>query len=312
MTVVEAGMSARRILVFGAQGQVGYELSRSLTALGEVVALDPQTGSYAFDFSQPDSLDAVVQAIEPDLIVNAAAYTAVDKAETEPDLVMRINADAPGRLAVMARELGIPFVHYSTDYVFDGNQQAPYSEADVPRPLSVYGRTKLAGEQAVQAADGDYLIFRTSWVYGARGHNFLRTILRLAREREELRIVADQIGAPNWCRDLARATTDALGVLTRQRAAGRTDAFAAARGIYHLSASGETSWHGFAEAILHQAWPAGAPCRLTAIRTEDYPTPARRPANSRLDTSRFRSVFGIALPDWRTALLQCLSENRPV
>jgi dTDP-4-dehydrorhamnose reductase len=284
-----------KILLTGATGQVGYELERSLQGLGEVIAVDRGR----MDLADLDQVRGVIAAVRPHLIVNPAAYTAVDKAESEPDLAMRINAEAPAVMAAEARKIGAALVHFSTDYVFDGSKQGAYLETDAPCPINVYGRSKLAGERAIQAAGIPHLILRTSWVYGMRGKNFLLTMLRLGAEREELRIVADQIGAPTWSRTIADTT--AL-LLANQRAAGE-GWWDEHGGIYHLVAQGQTSWHGFTEAILAQAGLAQR-CRAVPIPAADYPVPAPRPANSVMSTERLRAL--VDLPDWRTALALCM------
>jgi dTDP-4-dehydrorhamnose reductase len=289
-----------RLVLTGATGQVGGALARSLRPLGEVVALDRAR----LDLTQPDRIAATIAALAPNAIVNAAADTAVDKAEAEPDLAMTVNGTAVGALAEAARRADALLVHYSTDYVFDGRKTAPYDEDDPPNPLNSYGRSKLAGETAIRAAGCDHLILRTSWIYAARGRNFLRTVLRLAEERDELRIVADQVGAPTWAESVAQGTASILAQAMAERARG-----AFASGIYHLTASGAVSWHGFAEAILagatERALVRRRP-RLVAIATEDYPTAAPRPRNSRLSDARLRARFGLALPDWREDLARCL------
>jgi dTDP-4-dehydrorhamnose reductase len=288
-----------RILLTGANGQVGWELQRALAPLGEIVALDRSR----LDLAQAHALRETVRAIAPQVIVNAAAYTAVDRAESEPELARAINAIAPGILAEEAQRLDALLVHYSTDYVFDGTKSEPYVEADPTNPLSVYGRTKLEGERAIGASGCRHLTLRTSWVYGARGSNFLLTMLRLARERRSLRIVDDQIGAPTWCREIAQATA---ALLTRPDLAAP-----GADGLYHLTASGATSWFGFATAIFDSAEMARlgiTPPALEAIPTSGYPTPARRPANSRLDCSCLLSSAGVRLAAWDAALARCLAE----
>jgi len=288
-----------RILLTGANGQVGWELRRTLSSLGEVVALDSQ----AMNLADAVVVRQKVREIAPAIIVNPAAYTAVDKAETEVELARAVNAIAPGLLAEEAGTLDALLVHYSTDYVFNGSGTTPWREDDACDPLNVYGATKLAGERAIQASGCRHLIFRTSWVYGARGSNFLLTMRRLMRERPELKIVADQIGAPTWCRDLAEAT--AL-VLSQLRNADQT----APWGVYHMTNVGETSWHGFAEAIqaLDEFDETCAPAHLLPIPGSDYPTPARRPLNSRLNNDRLEQTFGLRLPDWRSALALCVNE----
>lgn len=284
-----------KILLTGAGGQLGRELKRSLAALGEVVACDRRS----LDLANADALRAAVRTLGPDLIVNAAAWTAVDKAESEEAAAHAINATAPGILAEEARRLGAILVHYSTDYVFDGGGNRPWAENDAPAPLSAYGRTKLAGEQAVIGVGGRHLILRTSWVFGLHGANFMKTMLRLAQGQDELRVIDDQIGAPTWTRHLADATALALA---------KPDF---PPGLYHLAAAGETSWHGYAEAIFAEAVRLGLLPRAPAVRriaSADFPLPAPRPANSRLDCSRFTRDFGLALPDWRTGLTDCLAD----
>ena len=285
-----------RILLTGANGQVGWELRRTLGALGEVVALDSRT----MDLSKAEAVRDTVRAIAPAIIVNPAAYTAVDKAESEPERAHAVNAVAPGVLAEEAARLGALLVHYSTDYVFDGTDTAPWREDDATGPLNVYGATKLAGEQAIAAAGCRHLIFSTSWVYGARGSNFLLTMRRLMRERTELKIVADQIGAPTWCRDLAEA---AAQVLAQVRGEDESR-----WGVYHMTNAGETSWHGFAEAIqaLDEFDETVPPVRLLPIPGSDYPTPARRPLNSRLNNGKLEQAFGLRLRNWREALALCM------
>lgn len=291
-------MSAPRILLTGANGQVGWELRRSLSTLGAVTALD----SGAMDLADPDAIRRVVAELKPRVIVNPAAYTAVDRAESEPDLARAVNAVAPGVLAQEAAKLGALLVHYSTDYVFAGGGDTPWREDDATGPLNVYGATKLAGEQAIQAHCPRHLIFRTSWVYGARGGNFLLTMRRLMRERPELKIVADQIGAPTWCRSLADATAQVLAQVDSPfRGADKPEPW----GVYHMTNAGATSWHGFAQAILALDPLQQAPV-LHPIPSSGYPTPAPRPLNSRLDNAKLERVFGLRLPDWRQALELCL------
>jgi len=290
-----------KILLTGAGGQVGWELRRALSTLGEVVAVDSRT----MDLGDPDAIRRVLEEVGPRVIVNPAAYTAVDKAESEPDLARRVNAEAPGILAAAAAKSGALLVHYSTDYVFDGSGETPWREDDAPGPLNVYGATKLAGEQAIAASGCRHLIFRTSWVYGARGANFLLTMRRLMRERPELKIVDDQMGAPTWCRGLAEATAQVLvQVMSPARGADKPEPW----GVYHMTNGGETSWHGFARAILDLEG-LETPPRLVPIPTRDYPLPARRPLNSRLDNGKLERVFGLRLPDWRDALKLCLDRT---
>jgi len=283
------------ILLTGAQGQLGRELARSLLPLGQVVALDRS----ALDLSDLDRVRTVVRALRPRLIINAAAYTAVDQAETEHELAWRVNAEAPAVLAHEAGRLKAPLVHFSSDYVFDGNKPTPYLEDDPAHPLNVYGSSKLAGEQAIAAAGIDYLLIRTSWLYARQGKNFLTTIERLARERGTLRVVADQVGAPTWTRTVADATA---GVLALAQAAG-APWWADHGGLYHLSAQGATSWHGFAQAIVQAS---GTPCSMEAIPTSAYPLPARRPLNSVLSSAKWMAHFG-PLPAWDVELARCLA-----
>ncbi|TFW01498.1 dTDP-4-dehydrorhamnose reductase [Oxalobacteraceae bacterium OM1] len=295
-----------KILLTGRNGQVGYELERSLQCLGDVVAFDRA----GLDLADADAVRRTVREVQPTLIVNAAAYTAVDQAEREPELAMRVNGIAPGILAEEADALGAALVHYSTDYVFDGTQAQPYREDSVPNPQNAYGRSKLAGEQAIAAASIPHLIFRTSWVYGLRGKNFLLTMQRLARERNELRVVDDQVGAPTWCRTIADATVHAVAMLRKRGSETELDfdLWREQGGLYHLAAKGQTSWYGFAQTIVAhrslEAKPTVMPA-VTPIRTQDYPLPARRPANSVLDCSRFTQTF-CNLPDWKQALHLCL------
>ncbi|PMS36898.1 dTDP-4-dehydrorhamnose reductase [Trinickia symbiotica] len=292
----------RPILVTGASGQVGFELVRCLQGLGRVVAPDHNT----LDLADESRLAVVVREIKPSLIINPAAYTAVDQAETERDAAMCINAVAPGLLASEAQRLGIPLIHYSTDYVFDGAKPAPYQEDDRVGPLNVYGESKLAGERAVEDCGGLHLVLRTSWVYGVRGRNFVRTMLRLAQEREELRIVADQIGAPTWSRTIAEATAQIVAQSMALPEDARADWWARRSGIYHLTADGQTSWAGFAKAIFDVALRDKRP-KVVPITSAEYPTPARRPANSRLSNAKLTATFGIRPPQWRDALALCLA-----
>ncbi|MES2900428.1 MAG: dTDP-4-dehydrorhamnose reductase [Pseudomonadota bacterium] len=282
-----------KILLTGASGQVGYELERSLQGLGEVVALDRRS----MDLADLDQVRDVIRALRPDLIVNPAAYTAVDKAESEPATAHRINAEAPGVMAAEARALGVPMVHFSTDYVFDGTKQGAYVESDPTCPINVYGASKLAGEQAIAASGAQHLILRTSWVYGMRGKNFLLTMLRLAKERDELRVVADQYGAPTWSRTIADTT--AL-ILAQSR--GQAGWWERNGGIYHLSGQGRTTWCGFTEAIVAAS---GAQCRVSPIGSADYPLPAARPANSVMSSAKLIERF-CTLPAWDQALRLCM------
>jgi dTDP-4-dehydrorhamnose reductase len=287
-----------KVLINGRHGQVSHELQRRLGAVGELIVL----GRDQLDLAQPDQVRRQVQNIRPDLIINAAAHTAVDLAESEPQAAFAINAVAPGILAEEALALDIPLIHYSTDYVFDGMKAGPYTEDDTPNPLGVYGKSKLAGEQAIRDVQGKHLILRTSWVYSTHGRNFLLTMQRLLQEKPELRVVADQIGAPTWAGTIANST---LALIERWQANEVAD-----WGTYHLSAQGETSWFGFAQAIGEALRQQGKPCAtLIAIPSSDYPTPAARPLNSRLDCSRLQRDWGVSQPDWQTALRECLTEQ---
>ena len=286
-----------RILVTGRDGQVGRELTHSLAKLGEVTA----TGRDDLDLTSDYAIRDVVHEVRPQLIVNAAAYTAVDKAESEPDFAHRINAEAVATLAAEAKAVGAAMIHYSTDYVFDGSKETPYVESDRTHPLSVYGKSKLDGEKALAAAGIPYLVLRTSWVYGGEGKNFLLTILRLAAERSELRIVSDQFGAPTWSRDIAQATAS---IAERWR----HGKFSAEKsGVYHMTAAGRTSWYGFAEeAVRLRSMSAAAQgtkfARLAPIPSAEYPTPAERPKNSQLDCAKLARKFDCRLPDWKTSV----------
>ena len=290
-------------LLLGANGQVGNELRRSLAAMGEVVPTTrsgqlPDGGRCKIaDFDRPDTLVELVERIQPTVVINAAAYTAVDKAEDDIEAAFRANAEAPGVLARACADRGIPFVHYSTDYVFDGQGTRPYREDDATSPLGVYGASKLAGEEAVREAGGRHVILRTAWVYGQYGHNFLRTMLRVGTDRDELRVVADQSGTPTPASLIADVTVELLRQQTE------------VSGTFHLTPRGETSWHGFAEAIFDDAVAQGvlarAP-RVLAITTADYPTRAKRPSYSRLDVGKLEQQLGRPLPDWRTGLQQVL------
>ncbi|XDJ35914.1 MAG: dTDP-4-dehydrorhamnose reductase [Burkholderia sp.] len=288
-----------RILVTGVNGQLGFELARMLVAHGEVLAVDRSV----VDLSDLDLLHGTIRDMHPDLIVNSAAYTAVDKAESEPDFAMRINGEVPGVIAEEAKQAGAILIHYSTDYVFDGRKDEAYLETDPTGPLSVYGRTKLAGEQAIAAVGGRYLVFRTSWVYGTRGRNFLLTMRTLAEKHDSLRVVADQVGAPTWSETLADLSARIAARLLAER---RNDAawWAAHAGLYHMTASGSTSWAGFAEAIFSIDRLARRPS-VVAISSEQYPTQAARPRNSRLSNEKLERVFGVRAPHWRDALRDC-------
>jgi dTDP-4-dehydrorhamnose reductase len=290
----------RNILLTGVNGQVGFELARSLQGLGRVVALDRKQ----FDLSDPDQIRRVIRESKPAWIVNPAAYTAVDQAQKERELAVRINGEAPGLIAEEAKRLGAALIHYSTDYVFDGTKNGPYVEDDVVNPQNVYGASKLAGERAIVASGCHHLIFRTSWVYGTRGKNFLLTMLKLGSERSELRVVADQIGAPTWSNTIATATAH---VLAQSVKSGNDDWWREQSGIYHLTATGETSWHGFAQAIFDIAMPSSGP-NVAPIPAAAYPAPAKRPANSRLSQDKLTERFGLKLPAWDEALRLCIGE----
>jgi dTDP-4-dehydrorhamnose reductase len=294
-------LNTPRFFITGANGQLGFELQRVLAPLGEVTAC----GRDACDLSNPASIRAAVRTAKPDVIFSAGAYTAVDEAESEPDLARAVNASAPRILGEEAARLGAVVIHYSTDYVFDGTKPSAYCEEDATSPLGVYGETKLEGENALAASCADHLIFRTSWVFGAHGKNFLKTILRIASSRDELRIVADQFGAPTGASLLADASTH---IAARYLRDGR-EKFPF--GLYHLAADGETSWHGFAQHIVAKAIAAdyklqATPEHILPIPAAEYPAPAARPANSRLDTSKFRAAFGLHLPDWKHEVDQVL------
>ena len=293
-----------RILLLGKNGQVGWELQRSLAPLGQVLALDSKSQDYCGDLNDLLGLAATVQRFAPDVIVNAAAYTAVDKAESEPAQALRVNAEAPAVLAAEALKLNALLVHYSTDYVFAGTGDTPWLESDPVGPLSVYGKTKLQGEQAIQASGCAHLVFRTSWVYAARGNNFAKTMLRLAIERDSLNVIDDQFGAPTGADLLADVTAHAI------RTMGSNPQLS---GVYHLAAAGETTWHRYARFVLEQAQAAGVqlkvePANVGAITTAAYPTPAKRPGNSRLDTQKLQNAFSLRLPEWQDGVARMLIE----
>lgn len=290
-----------RLLLIGPTGQVGWELLRCTATLGTVIAVGRGTAGQTMDLANPDSIRQVIREFNPSVILNAAAYTAVDKAEQEPLLAQTINGTAPGILAEEAKRLSAILIHYSTDYVFDGTAQQPYLESHLVKPLSSYGTSKLAGEQAIQAVGGQYFIFRTAWVYGTRGKNFLLTIQRLANEREELKIVADQFGAPTWSRSIAEATAQ---VLTQLLSPLHPVDITSLSGIYHLTCGGQTTWYEFAKAIL--AHGERHP-RIVPITTAEYPTPAKRPGYSVLSNTKLHQTFGLTLPPWEQALELCLS-----
>ena len=290
-----------KILLLGKNGQVGWELQRTLAPLGEITAL----GRQELDLTNETAIRSTVRSVKPDLIINAAAYTAVDKAEEEPDLAMAVNGIAPGILAEEAALIKAPIVHYSTDYVFDGTKKEPYTENDTPHPINTYGKTKLVGEEAIRQTGVAHLILRTSWVYSLRGQNFLLTIRHLAAERDELSIVSDQYGAPTWARMIAEATAQLLALNIQTNSKPNNN-----KCLYHLTAAGETTWHGFAEAIISQAGN-NEKNRLTlkAVKTDDYPTPAARPFNSLLDNNLLKEHYGIKLPNWRKQLELALASD---
>ncbi len=293
-----------KILLLGKDGQVGWELQRALAPLGELHSV----GRSEADFSQPETLRALVAEVKPDVIVNAAAYTAVDKAESDAETAHSVNALAPGVLAEAAAASGAWLVHYSTDYVFDGTKEGAWLEGDATKPLSVYGRTKCEGEERIRAAGARHLILRTSWVFAPRGGNFAKTMLRLAKERDSLNVIADQHGAPTGAELIADATALAL-----HRIRGAGQAADAMSGTYHLAAAGETTWHGYAQHVLAEALKQGAQLKATPqavlpIATEAYPTPAARPRNSRMNTQLFETTFGLTMPDWRHHVNRLIAE----
>lgn len=296
-----------KILLTGVTGQVGWELQRTLMTLGEVIPVgrNVTNTSLRMDLAQPDTIRRVIREVEPDLIVNPAAYTAVDKAESEPELAMMVNGIAPGVIAEEAKRLGAAMVHYSTDYVFDGTAGVPYRESDLTNPQNVYGETKLAGEKAIQAVEVPHLIFRTSWVYGMRGKNFLLTMLKLGRERDELRVVDDQIGSPTWSRAIAEATGQVLSGNGRNV----SDFLIDKGGLYNLTTSGKTSWYGFARAIFENDVRERKLERLVAISSQEYPTPAKRPSYSLLDGGKLAETFGLVLPEWERCLELAMLTN---
>ena len=293
-----------KILLFGKGGQVGWELQRSLAPLGDLVALDADSQNLCGDFTNPEGLAQTVRAVAPDIIVNAAAHTAVDQAESEPELARTINALAPGVLAQEAKRSGAWLIHYATDYVFDGSGDKPWLETDPTGPLSVYGKTKLEGEEAIRATGCQHLIFRTSWVYAARGGNFAKTMLRLAQERDFLSVINDQIGAPTGADLLADISAHAIRTALRNPDVG---------GLYHLVAGGETSWHGYAIFVIDFARQAGIEIKVTPeaiqpVPTSAFPLPAPRPKNSRLDTQKLKNTFGLNLPHWQSGVARMLTE----
>jgi len=293
-----------KLLLLGKGGQVGWELQRSLAPLGELVALDFDSTDFHADFSRPEQLADTVRQVRPDVIVNAAAHTAVDKAESEPEFARKLNATSPGVVAQAAQEIGALMVHYSTDYVFDGSGSKPWKEDDATGPLSVYGRTKLEGEQLVARHCAKHLIFRTSWVYAARGGNFAKTMLRLAKERDKLTVIDDQFGAPTGAELLADITAHAIRATLQDPSKA---------GLYHAIAGGETNWYDYARYVLELAQQAGVelkagPQQVEAVPTSAFPTPATRPHNSRLDTSKLQAAFGLVLPPWQNGVARMLRE----
>lgn len=303
MTTIDS-KSPCKILLTGVTGQLGYELKRTLTPLGSLVALNRKD----MDLSNPGQIREVIRQVKPNIIVNAAAYTAVDKAEKEIELARAINQTAPGILAEEAEKIGAPLIHFSTDYVFDGkNGGAPYTEEDPPHPMSVYGKTKLEGERAIRKTGAIHLIFRTSWMYGTRGKNFLLTIQQFAGERDVLRIVDNQFGAPTWCASLAESASGILKKLWAGGNAADISQFEKVSGIYHLSCQGKTSWYGFARSILEKTLTANVP-RVVPIPASQYPTPAPRPENSLLSNAKVNKVFGAVMPHWEEALTLCLAK----
>jgi len=294
--------SDRPQLVLGSNGQVGWELRRTLTPLGSVVAVDREGRVNALaDLSDLDRLHLLLDKLNPRIVVNAAGFTDVERAEIEEDFARRINAEAPAVIGQWAAEHKVPVVHYSTDYVYDGSKQEPYTEHDAPNPLNAYGRTKLAGDDALLATGADVVILRANWLYGTRGRNFLRSMQELLTERDEVQVIDDQIGAPVWSRAIAEATGQVIGQILR----GQID-IAALRGVYHLASEGATSWHGFAQALCDLG---EYDCKVQPVSTADYPSSVNRPLNSRLDCSKAKEQFGISLPDWRSLLLDCLEES---
>ena len=293
-----------KILLLGQNGQVGWELQRSLAVLGHVTALDYDSTEHCGDFSNPQGVAATVRALQPDVIVNAAAHTAVDKAESEPELARLLNATTPGVLAEEAARLGAWLIHYSTDYVFDGSGERPWVETDGPAPLSVYGRTKLEGEQLIQQSGCQHLILRTSWVYAARGGNFAKTMLRLAQERARLTVIDDQWGAPTGADLLADVTAHAIAHLRQHPQDG---------GLYHCVAAGQTNWHAYARYVIEQARSLRPELpiqvqEIAPVPTSAFPTPAQRPHNSRLNTSKLQTTFGLTLPHWQQGVARMLRE----
>ena len=291
-----------KILLTGKTGQIGKELNNIVGDLGNLITVDRKQ----LDLSKPNSIEPVILDIKPDIIINPAAYTAVDKAEEEPELAMTVNALAPGLLAKAARKVGAGLIHYSTDYVFDGYSKIPYKEEDPPNPLNIYGKTKLAGEKALAEAGAPFLIIRTSWVYSLHGKNFLRTIKKLAEEKDTLQVTDDQIGAPTWARSVAMKTHQILKQCLNKRWLETKDS--PLSGIFHLTCQGKTNWHGFAREVLKMS-NTTKNIKLIAITTSDYPTPAVRPSNSLLNNEKIQKVFGLDMPHWKDALKDCMDSN---
>lgn len=298
-----ARMRPLNILLLGKNGQVGWELQRSLAPLGRIMALDRNgQGDLCGDISNMDALRHTIESVKPDILVNAAAFTGVDNAQSEPEMAARLNHEAPALMAELIKELGGCLVHYSTDYVFDGSGDQPWTETDPTGPLNVYGATKLGGEQAIQASGCQHLILRTSWVYASRGNNFAKTMLRLAKERDNLNVINDQIGAPTGADLIADVTAQAIRQWQQEPAVS---------GLYHLAASGETSWHQYASVVIQWAQKAGIPLAVQSVNpipSEDYPVPAERPKNSRLDCRALESTFGLKLPQWQQGVERMLQE----
>ena len=300
-----------KIVIVGRNGQLAWEANRQFQGLGQIICV----GRPEFDLADIDGVRAELRRIKPCIVVNAAAYTVVDQAESEPEAAMKINSEAPAAMAEEAKRMGALFVSYSTDYVFDGSSASSYLETDATAPLNVYGSSKLSGERAVEAVGGSHLIFRTSWVYGARGKNFLKTILKLAGERPELRIVDDQVGAPTWSRDLAASARKIIEQLIAESLSAKIsigEALGDRRGIYHMTAAGSVSWYGFATAIVEEMRKRrsseGNLAKVVPIPSSQYPTPALRPHNSRLCNQKLSSVFGVSLPPWRESLVAVMAE----
>ena len=291
-----------KILLTGKTGQIGEELNNIVGDLGNLITVDKEQ----LDLSKPNSIEPVILDIKPDIIINPAAYTAVDKAEEEPGRAMTVNAIAPGLLAKAARKVGAGLIHYSTDYVFDGCSEIPYKEEDPPNPLNVYGKTKLAGEKALAEAGVPFLIIRTGWVYSLHGKNFLRTIKKLAEEKDIIQVVDDQIGAPTWARSVALKTHQILKQCLNKKWLETKDP--SLSGIFHLTCQGKTSWHGFARKVLNMS-NTSQNIKLIAIPTSDYPTPATRPSNSLLNNEKIQKVFGLDMPHWEDALKDCMDSN---